>query len=185
MASVFSKALDHVFKACIEGEDAGQCAQALLSAADALYSPLKPVDSGLGEARRIASRLSSIIANAVLAAARERGVEDRLHSAYEVLKEKGLDEDYSELVSNILRSAGASVYEPARSREAREAILGDLKEYFEPEEEQFVLRRRRRGTRRQPNPQAALRRLLRELGRYDPLLARHISEELRAKGISV
>jgi hypothetical protein len=183
MAGVFSKALSRVVAECLEGGDAERCAEVLIAAADAVYSPLKPVDSGLGEARRIASRLAGIIANALLAAAREKGVEDKVRAAYEVLKEKGLEGDYSSTVKLILDEAGASIYEPAQSREARETLFSDLKVYFEPEQEQFVLRRRRRQSPRPANPQAALRRLLRELGRYDPLLARQITEELKAVGI--
>jgi hypothetical protein len=183
IVGVFSKALEKVVSSCIEGEDAERCAESLIAAADAVYSPLKPVDSGLGEARRIASRLAGVIANAVLVAAREKGVEDKVKAAYEILKEKGIEGDYRDLVKTILNEAGAALYEPATSKEARETVLSDLKAYFEPEQEQFVLRRRRRQTPKPANPQSALRRLIRELGRYDPMLARQIVEELKATGI--
>ena len=183
MAGVFSKALTRAIPQCLRGDYAEKCAESLLAAADAVYSPLKPVDSGLGEARRIASRLAGIIVNAVLVAAREKGVEDKVRSVYEVLKERGLEGDYSSLVKKILDEAGASLYEPAQSREARETVFSNLKAYFEPEHEQFVLRRRRRRAPRPANPQTTLRRLVRELGRYDPLLARQITEELRAIGL--
>ncbi len=184
MASVFAKALEAALKSCVEGENAEECAKTLLAAADAVYSPLKPVDSGLGEARRIAARLAGIIANAVLVAAREKSAEEKVRGAFEKLKEMGLEQDYKDIVARILEEAGAAVYEAAQSREAREALFEDLKAYFEPEQEQFVLRRRRRTTPRPANPQATLRRLVREVGRYDPILARQISEELRSRGLT-
>ncbi|ABM80292.1 hypothetical protein [Hyperthermus butylicus] len=183
MSSVFSKVLDHVVEACIRGEDEKACKEALLAAADTLYTPLKPVDTGLGVARMIASRLAAIAANAVLQLARSESKEATIRAAYELLKESR-DDDVNDLVKKLLNEAGASIYEPAVSREARESLFSDLKAYFEPEQPQLVLRRRRI-PKRSADPLQSLRRLLRELGRQDPILARQLSMELKRRGVSV
>ncbi|HID41102.1 MAG TPA: hypothetical protein EYP33_02980, partial [Pyrodictium sp.] len=61
MASIFEAAISHVESTCTgEGSEPAACARALVAAADALYTPLKPVDSGLGEARRVATMLASL-----------------------------------------------------------------------------------------------------------------------------
>ena len=180
IGSIVAEALRAV-TGCAKSGDAETCARRLIASADAIYAPLKPVDSGLGEARRVASLLAGIVANAFLAAAREREDSDSfLHGVLEVL-ERLKNEPPPEEAGELLAAAGAAAFQPAVSREARESIVGDVRAYVEPPQPQ-VPRRRRRQPRR-PEPAQSLRRALRELGRRDPILAKQISQLLRSQGL--
>ncbi len=182
--SIFDASLE-LINECVESRDAEACAGNLLAAADAAYTPLKPVDAGLGEARRIASLIAGIIANSFILLARERLGEEAdsfIKAVSERLKE--LQEQYAaeSLAGRVLEKAAVTGFEPAVSREARESLVNDIVEYVEPPRQ--AIPRRRRQPRR-PEPRQRLRRLLRELGRRDPVTAKSLSLKLRRLGIPV
>lgn len=181
MGSILEASLRRVLS-CIEGGDAEKCARYLLASADAIYAPLKPIDSGLGEARRIASLLAGIVSNSFLLEASGReGGEALIRDTLMVLEElRGRDSPVDE-AKEILSDANVAGFEPAVSREARETIYSDLKNYVEPP--QPPVPRRRRQPRR-PDPRQAIRRALRELGRRDPVLAKQVSQILRRLGVA-
>ncbi|WP_317895412.1 hypothetical protein [Pyrofollis japonicus] len=181
MTNIIASSIETVKKSCLEGElEAEECAKALIAAADAVYSPLKPVDSGLGEARRIAGILSSILANAfIVMFVNERG-EEPLKDVLNALKELR-EGDVSDKVKEILEAAQV-VVEPATAPEPREAMYKDIEEYVNPPQPQIP--RRRRQQVRKPDPNQRLRRLIRELGRRDPILAKAVARLLRERGIS-
>jgi len=182
IGSIIAEALREIVD-CAKGEDAALCAEKLVAAADALYAPLKPVDSGLGEARRIASLLAGIVVNAFLAAAREReDSEVFLRDVLARLAELKTQPEPVDAAREILERAGGAVFPPAVSREARETIYSDLAGFVEPPKPVFPRRRRQRQLRR-PDPQQTLRRLLRELGRRDPMLAKQASQLLKELGV--
>ncbi|HIQ24126.1 MAG TPA: hypothetical protein EYH50_03665 [Pyrodictium delaneyi] len=181
MASIFEAAINHVESTCArDGSEPIACARALVAAADALYTPLKPVDSGLGEARRVATMLASLVANTfIYMVSKDKDIEfiKSVRSELEgiVNTEKPLEE-----VEAILEKASATMT-PAKLDDAREAVLNEISEYIEPP--QPTIPRRRRRQPRRPNPAQNIRRLVRDLGRRDPLLAKQIARLLKAKGI--
>ncbi len=179
---IVAAALDEVLS-CVEEGSLEKCARLLLASADALYAPLKPVDSGLGEARRLASRLAGVISNAFLVRAREKWGETgpEYHELLEALEKLREEKNPLPEAAEILAKAGLQGFEPAVSREARETIYSDVKNYVEPPQP-TIPRRRRRQVRR-PDPRQALRRILRELGRRDPILAKQINQTLLRLGV--
>ena len=180
VGSIVEESLRRATACAREGEPV-ECAKVLLAAADAIYAPLKPVDSGLGEARRVASMLAAIVSNSFLAAAEGReNAEDFLRAVLAGLEELRGSETPIDEAAAILEAAGAAAFTPAVSKEARETIYTDVKSYVEPPQPQ--VRRRRRAPRR-PDPRQNLRRVLRELGRRDPILAKQVSQVLRSIGL--
>lgn len=179
MTNIIAAALNSIKDACLVGElDPRKCARKLVASADAIYSPLKPIDSGLGEARRVASILAAIVANAFLIGfLNERGEEP----LKDVLNELGniKDQEISEEVREILQTAQVAI-EPASAKEPRESLYKDIDEYVNPP--QPAIPRRRRQPRK-PDPQQRLRRLIRDLGRRDPILAKSVARVLRSWGI--
>ena len=182
MSSLIEASLD-LLSECVGG-DSGVCAERLLAAADAMYTPLKPIDSGLGEAKKIASSLAAIIANAFILMETgklgEQEALEHLKSVLEQLEEKAKSAEPKAFL--VIEKAGLEGFEPASSPEARESLVSDIREYVEPP--QPAIPRRRRQPRR-PDPRQRLRRLLRELGRRDPILAREVAQLLRGRGVSV
>ncbi len=181
LSAIVDASLDYIAE-CIDGEPSA-CAERLIASADALYSPLKPIDSGFGEARRIASALAAIIANSFIIQVEEKkGVEaeDFLKKVAERLEEiKG---EKRSLAGPVLEKAGSTVIEAAFSPEARESLVKDILEYVEPPQPN-VWKRRRRIQPRRPDPRQRLKRLLRELGRTNPIFAREITQLLRSRGL--
>lgn len=179
MTNIIIAALSSIRDACLVGElDPRKCAEKLIASADALYSPLKPIDSGLGEARRVASILAAIVANAFLIGfLNERG-EEPLRSVLSEL-EGVKDKDLREEVREILQAAQVAI-EPASAKEPRESLYKDIDEYVNPP--QPAIPRRRRQPRK-PDPRQRLRRLIRDLGRRDPILAKSVAKALRSWGI--
>ncbi len=166
---------------CARSGEPSACAKSLIAATDAIYAPLKPVDSGLGEARRIASLLAGIVANSfLLAAAQKEDSEAFLKEVAKSLEEIKEAKEPIDEAKALLERAGAGLFAPAASREARETLYSDIKNYVEPP--QPPIPRRRRAPRR-PDPSQTLRRLLRELGRRDPILAKQVSQMLRELGL--
>ena len=182
ISSLIGASLD-LLSECVGG-DGDVCAERLLAAADAAYTPLKPIDSGLGEARRIASSLAAIVANAfILMESGKLGEAEALEHLKTVLEElRERAKKPEPRASIVIERAGLEGFEPAWSPEARESLVHDIQEYVEPP--QPSIPRRRRQPRR-PDPRQRLRRLLRELGRRDPILAREVAQLLRARGLSV
>ena len=181
MASIFEAAINHVESACTgEGSEPTACAKALVAAADALYTPLKPVDSGLGEARQIATVLAGLVANTFIYMASKDKDTDFIKSVKSELEETVKSEEPLEEVKAILEKASATL-EPAKLDDARRALFNEISEYVEPP--QPAIPRRRRRQPRKPDPVQNLRRLVRELGRRDPLLAKQIARLLKAKGV--
>jgi len=180
MASIVRASLDYVGE-CL-GTDPSECARRLIASADAVYSPLRPVDSGFGEARKIASTLASIIANAFISMAESKLGGDALTFLGEVAARLREEAKTGETFAReVLERAGAGLVEPSVSKEARESLVSDIVEYVEPP--QPATWRRRRSPPRRPDPRQRLRRLLRELGRRDPLLARELGQLLRSLGV--
>jgi hypothetical protein len=181
VGSILEEALRSVVE-CAKSGEPSTCARLLIASADAVYTPLKPVDSGLGEARRIASLLAGIVSNSFILAAQQREDADSfLRSVLESLEAVKEEARPLEEASTILERASATAFQPAVSREARETIYSDLKNYVEPPRP--AVPRRRRQPRR-PDPRQNLRRLLRELGRRDPILAKQVSQQLRGLGVA-
>ena len=182
MASIFEKAISYVEAACLgENTEPASCARALVAAADALYTPLKPVDSGLGEARRIAGILSGLVANTFLCMASQNKDEEFIKAVRAELEEAIKIEAPLGEVKAILKEATAATLEPAKLDDARETLLNDIRDYVEPP--QPTIPRRRRRQPRRPDPAQNLRRLVRELGRRDPTLAKQIARLLKAKSV--
>ncbi len=180
MTSIVASSLNTIKTKCLEGElEPEKCAKALMASADAVYSPLKPIDSGLGEARRVASMLAAIIANAFLIRFLEERGEEPLKDVLEALKNIR-EEDLSNEVKKILQDAQVAI-EPASASEPRESLYKDIDEYVNPP--QPSIPRRRRQPRR-PDPRQRLRRLIRDLGRRDPILAKAVARALREWGLS-
>ncbi len=177
LSRVVEASLEHVLSC------EGGCGRRLVAAADAVYAPLAPVDTGSGEVKTLAARLASIVAHSFVYHALPRGI-DAVRAALEeaegVVKEGGVPED----AKSILEKAGVA-FEPSPAEEPRHAVLNSLRYYVEAYEE--ALQPRRRGRRaRPPSQQDAvrhIRRLLREIGRRDPFLAKSISSVLRGRGI--
>ncbi len=179
LESIVQSSLNNI-KKCVEEANADQCADVLVAVADAVYSPLKPVDAGLGEARRLASQISSLLANAFIQLSSASGNEALVEETYRRVVELVKTQEPHTMTSKILLEAGVGL-EPAWAPEPREAVAKTLKDYVEPEEE-LVLRRRRREPRK-PNPVRDIRKTLRDLGRRDPILARSIHDMLAAIGV--
>jgi len=150
-------------------DDVEKSANVLVAAADVLYSPLKAIDAGFGEARRLASRLSSlaaaVYAHRVLAKAGEEALK-QVFEALEKVVETYSDKPHPE-AKKILEEANI-VIELAFAPEPREAIAKSIRDYVEPRQPMLVRRRR---VVRKPEPQRDVRRILRELGRINPMLA--------------
>jgi len=161
------------------------CGQLLIASADAVYAPLAPVDTGSGELKMLASKLAGILAHAYAYNALPKGIEavrSALEEAEGVMKE---GRDVSKEARSILEEAGV-VLEPSPAPEPRHAVLNSLRYYIEAYEEAMAPRRRRRA--RPPSQQDAIRhirRLLREIGRFDPFLAKSLNTTLRSKGLAV
>lgn len=181
MTSIIGASLEAINKTCLEDElDPQNCARTLLASADAVYSPLKPIDSGLGEARRVASMLAAIIANTFLIRFLEERGEEPLREVLEALKSLK-DTELRDEVKRILDNAQVAI-EPASAREPRESLYKDIEEYLNPPQPPIPRRRRQP---RKPDPRQRLRRLMRDLGRRDPILAKAVAKTLRTKGISI
>lgn len=182
--TIFDHALGLV-DSCIEEARPEECSKSLLSGADAVYSPLKPIDAGLGEARRLAARLAGLIADYFIY--RLYTVpegDEKIKAVYEELKKTYTElGEPAEYTKKILEGAGAPAVEPAWAKEAREGLVKTLKDYVEPEPSQALRRRRREPRRLDPVRDAKIK--LRELGRLDPLLARRIQEILSSHGMSL
>ena len=178
---IFEASLNRV-RECVEKGDAEACAATLLSAADALYSPLKPVDTGFGEAKRMAAQLASLVADAFIhLAAGSRG-DEFVGAVYSLVSEARRSRGPGPLTEAILVEAAKGVT-PSWAPEPREAVYNTLKEYVEPEQPPYPRRRRREPRRLDPLRDA--RRVLREIGRRDPILARSLQELLRRAGLNV
>ncbi|KSW11317.1 hypothetical protein CF15_00125 [Pyrodictium occultum] len=183
MASILEAALDHIEASCTSGEaDAARCAKALVAAADALYTPLKPIDSGLGEARRIATSFASLVANVFIYNAASNKGEEFIKSVMQELKETIKSDEPLEEAKSILEKVSAAM-QPARLDDSREAVFNEVRDYLEPP--QPAIPRRRRRQPRRPDPLQNIRRLIRELGRRDPLLAKQVARILKARGLPV
>ena len=150
-------------------DDVEKSANTLVAAADALYSPLKAIDAGFGEARRLASRFSSLAAAVYAHHALAKAGEETLKQVVKALEK--VVETYSDKphpeAKKILEEANVTV-ELAFAPEPREAVVKSIRDYVEPK--QPTLTRRRRAARK-PEPQRDIRRILRELGRINPMLA--------------
>ncbi len=161
------------------------CGVLLIASADAVYAPLAPVDTGSGELKMLASKLAGILAHSYAYNALPRGIDAvraALEEAENVMKE---GRDVEQEARSILQKAGISI-EPSPALEPRHAVLNSLRYYIEAYEEAMAPRRRRRT--RPPSQQDAVRhvrRLLREIGRFDPFLAKSINTVLRSKSIPV
>ena len=164
------------------------CGRKLVAAADAVYAPLAPIDTGSGELKAFASRLASIVAHAYVYKVFPEGIEairSVLNEAEELVKSGGGVED----ARRILEKAGVA-FEPRPAEEPRIAVLNSLRYYvqmYDEYQEAMETRRRRRGVR-PPSQQDAIRhirRLLREIGRRDAFLAKSISMQLRQHSIPV
>ncbi len=181
LESIFEAAVRRV-TGCLETGTPEDCASTLIAAADALYSPLKPIDTGLGEAKRLSSQLAALVANAFIQLAREKRGDEFIAQVYRVVSEarKSLTQPHPN-VNAILVEAAKGVT-PSWAPEPREAVYMKLKDYVEPE--QPAIPRRRRQPRRL-DPLRDSRRLLRELGRVDPILARAVQDILRRTGLQL
>ncbi len=179
IVKIVRRGLEMISRECIESFEAAKCAEALIAFADAVYSPLKPVDAGLGEAKRIASRLASIAPNYFLARAIASIGEERAKEVYEAVKSREWPQPVPG-AATILEGVGVK---PASAPEPREAVVKELADYFEPPTPPRP--RRRRQEPRRPDPLRELRRILRELGRRDPLLARALATTLRGLSVEV
>jgi len=150
-------------------DDVEKSANTLIAAADALYSPLKVIDAGFGEARRLASRFSSLAAAVYAHHALARAGEEILRQVVEALEK--VVETYSDKphpeAKKILEEANVTV-ELAFAPESREAVVKSIRDYIEPKQ---TMPTRRRRIARKPEPQRDIRRILRELGRVNPMLA--------------
>lgn len=179
LESVFEAALKRVLS-CVDSGSPEDCTSALLAAADALYSPLKPVDTGLGEAKRLSSQLAALVADAFIHVARERRGDEFLAQVYSGLREarKSVTEPHPDASAILVEAAKGVV--ASWAPEPREAVYMKLRDYVEPEQPP-VPRRRRQPRRLDPIRDA--RRLLRELGRVDPILARAVQDALKRAGI--
>ena len=164
------------------------CGKILIAAADAVYAPLAPIDTGSGELKAFASRLAGIVAHAYVYRIFPEGIEairSVLNEAEELVRSGGEVEE----AKRILEKAGAA-FEPRPAEEPRVAVLNSLRYYvqmYDEYQEALESRRRRRGLR-PPSQQDAvrhIRRLLREVGRRDAFLAKSISMQLRQHGIPV
>ncbi len=160
---------------CVEGEV--DCAELLIAAADALYSPLGMVDAGFGEARRLASKLASLVAAALyyklLKSLGEEGAREVLKKIHEALS-SAAGEAPSRLAEEILREANVTIpvsYAP----EPREAIVKSIADYLGVGRGQRLRRRRQP---RKPDPLRDMRRILREIGRRNPMLAYALSTSI-------
>jgi len=154
----------------IEGvDDVEKSANMLIAAADALYSPLKAIDAGFGEARRLASRFSSLAAAVYAHHVLAKAGEDVLRQVVEALEK--IVEAYSDKphpeAKKILEEANVTV-ELAFAPEPREAVVKSIRDYVEPRQTMLT---RRRKVARKPEPQRDVKRILRELGRVNPMLA--------------
>ncbi len=180
LSRIIEAALDEALS-CSEA-----CGRILVAAADAVYAPLAPIDTGSGEIKAFASRLASIVAHSYVYHVFPQGIEairSVLNEAEEVVKQGGELEE----AKRMLEKAGAA-FEPRPAEEPRHAVLNSLRYYVDMYDEYMAViesRRRRRGVR-PPSQQDAvrhIRRLLREVGRRDAFLAKSISSVLRARGI--
>ena len=180
--SLFAASLDLV-DSCIEEGKPEECSETLLSGADAVYSPLKPIDAGLGEARRLAARLAGLLADYFIYRLYTRPEGDeKIKKVYSLLKEAySSREEPAGRVGEIFERAGL-VLDPAWTREAREGLVKTFKDYVEPEQPSIPRRRRREPRRLDPIRDARIK--LRELGRLDPLLAKRIHEILAGHGMT-
>jgi len=182
VSSIMESALKSLDE-CIEGSV--DCAELLVAAADALYSPLGMVDAGFGEARRLASKLASLVAAALyyklIASKGEEEAKELLTKIHEALRE-AVGREPGELAEKILREAGVTIpvsYAP----EPREAIIKSIADYLGYGREH---RGRRRRQPRKPDPLRDMRRILRELGRRNPMLAYTLSTTIsRLLGVSL
>ncbi len=178
---IFETSLQRL-RECIEKSDVETCTATLVSAADALYSPLKPIDTGFGEAKRLASQLATLVADAFIhLAASEKG-DEFVAAVYSGVAEAKRVETPAPFTEAILVEAAKGVT-PSWAPEPREAVYNTLKEYVEPEQPQLPRRRRREPKRLDPLRDA--RRVLREIGRRDPILARSLQDVLRRIGVKV
>lgn len=150
-------------------DDVEKSANMLVAAADALYSPLKAIDAGFGEARRLASRFSSLAAAVYAHRVLVKAGEEALKQVFEALGK--IVETYSNKphpeAKKILEEANVAI-ELAFALEPREAVVKSIRDYVEPRQPMLV---RRRKVVRKPEPQRDIRRILRELGRINPMLA--------------
>ncbi len=181
MESIILTSLKEV-ESCIDEKNPGTCATRLLASVDAIYTPLKPINSGLGEVRRISSLLAGILANTFIELARKKFGDEAEEFLRATMEELGKTiEDTVDYVRSILEKANIQFFEPAMSREARESLYNDIKEYVEPPKPSIS--RRRRLPPRRPDPRQRLFRLLKELGRRDPFISKFIDMELRKIGV--
>ncbi|AEM38568.1 hypothetical protein Pyrfu_0699 [Pyrolobus fumarii 1A] len=166
--------------ASCEGEG---CGALLVAAADAIYAPLAPVDAGSGELKRLASRLASIVVHSFVYNALPKGI-DGVRAALEEVERITREKQAVEKAKEILGEVGVTL-EPSPAEEPRHAVINSLRYYVEAYEEAMSTTRRRRKAR-PPSQQDAvrhIRRLLREIGRTDPFLAKMIANILRSVGL--
>ncbi len=180
--SIFEVSVRKV-KECVEKGEVEECVSTLLASADALYSPLKPIDAGFGEAKRLASQLASLVADVFIHVAREARGDEFVANVYAgVTEARRTLTTVHPAAQSILVEAVKGVT-PSWAPEPREAVYMTLKDYVEPEQPQLPRRRRREPRRLDPVRDA--RRVLRELGRRDPILARALQDILKREGLPV
>ncbi len=182
LESIIAKSLDHV-DVCIESNGSGEdCGRALLAAADAIYSPLKPVDHGLGQARKLAAQLAGLVADYFIYKlyTRPEG-DDLIREAYRWALENYRENKPFEEASKILAEAGVAI-EPGWAIEARKGIVETLRDYVDPKPPASY--RRRREPRRL-DPVRDARTKLKTIGKMKASLAKSVETVLKAHGMSV
>jgi hypothetical protein len=180
--AIFEASIRRV-KECVEKGVVEDCVSTLMASADALYSPLKPIDTGFGEAKRLASQLASLVADVFIYTAREARGDEFVANVYAGVSEVRRSLTTVHPVAEAILVEAVKGVTPSWAPEPREAVYMTLKDYVEPEQPQLPRRRRREPRRLDPIRDA--RRVLRELGRRDPILARALQDILKREGFPV
>jgi hypothetical protein len=176
---MISKTLD-MLEQCSAEESPRKCLAIVYGSLRSIYTLMRPADTGLGAIRRLSSMLAGVLTSYLILLhtsklGEESSIEELLERFLEESKRLGEglnDGDVVEVVRSLLGELGAGVPDPVPlPPEVVNAVIKDFEEYLSSLRQQYVWRRR---ARRPKNPVIELKRLLREIGRIDPILAREV-----------